>query len=176
MTLISDLSKKERLTILREFQEFGACRTCAERETCEKIFLTYDSNDVQVCETVEERKKRQIRESIAFITGQYPEVLADGIVFQGVRYDLVTFEELMYRSPFDRHALNSDRCKKDLTCKACGDPICVKCCHWSPLLYTHPDDVYCTDCCPSCHFARDISRSKENQKELQRQINAGTLP
>jgi len=89
--------------------------------------------------------------------------LDDRYVISGTEYTLFEIEMMLkFR---DRHEPGDDKCKKNHQCLACGDPICIDCCHWSPLLYKHPEKMYCKKCCPSCHWSKSISK-KEIPNEI----------
>ncbi len=90
----------------------------------------------------------------------------DRYTIHGTEYTLFEIEMMMkFR---DRHEPGDGKCKKVHQCLSCGDPICLDCCHWSPLLYKHPEKMYCPKCCPSCHGAKIISKMEipEEIKEM----------
>lgn len=116
-----------------------------------------DSHSFSFDDPVEYYVRRMTRQMIRDINNcmyHYNDVY----IISGNEYSIFEMEMMMaFR---DGHEPGDDGCKKDHQCLGCGDPICLDCCHWSPLLYTHPENVYCPKCCPSCHHAKKISKMK----------------
>ena len=105
------------------------------------------------------RLEYDIEHSLKFVKSHYPDVYERGfLVINGKKWDLEELERLIHTKKTREH-----NCSEDMSCKACGKMLCIDCCHWSPMIYTHPDDVYCpSTCCPSCGHARSISRNPDN--------------
>lgn len=93
----------------------------------------------------------------------YPEYRKETFMMFGKAYTIIDITTMLLFS--SSHDPGKDGCSKDLKCLKCGRPICLDCCHWSPLLYTHPEDVYCPSCCPSCRLAEDIGAIPDELKE-----------